>query len=124
MKRWEPRFLSNLDPPLMMYRVVLAVHSFYSKEDFSLNLSVALRRGPPDGPMLLFNIPEQVKKVIRVGNMIQLPKLPPKSVSDLKQGMHYNFLVTRENRNQGSLWVQPLEETHRSQVPGVSSTPF
>ena len=62
--RWDPRFRSNLDSSLMMQEVVLAVThaNFYSNNHLSLNISITLRRGPPNVPMQVFDIPKERKE--------------------------------------------------------------
>lgn len=62
--RWDPRFRSNLDLSLILQEVVLAVThaNFYSNNHLPLNISITLRRGPPNVPMQVFDIPEERKE--------------------------------------------------------------
>lgn len=53
--------------------------TFYSKDYLFLNISVKLRRGPSNVPMLLFNIPEEIKERYNSGKHDRAAKNKTKS---------------------------------------------
>ena len=76
--------------------------NFYSNNHLSLNISITLRRGPPNVPMQVFRYPREKKRKLQQ-NMIKLAKIKSKAVSVLKEHTHYNFLVKTKQKPKNSM---------------------
>ena len=93
-----PSFPGGSDSKAYAYNVgdlgsIPVTHAnFYSNNHLSLNISITLRRGPPNVPMQVFRYPREKKRKLQQ-NMIKLAKIKSKAVSVLKERTHYNFLV-------------------------------